>query len=174
MFQVNDVIVYGNHGVCRVTKIGTLALSMVDKEKLYYSLCPVYQKETIIYAPVDYNGKVMRPVLSRQEAEELIDQIPQLDCVWVVNEKERETQYRETLKTCDCRELVKMIKTLYLRRQERLRAGKKMTALDERYFSMAEERLYGELAFALDMEREKVCRFITDSIEGKGIMVTDR
>ena len=37
MFQKNDLIVYGNTGICRVEEIGTPeSLPGVDKGKLYY------------------------------------------------------------------------------------------------------------------------------------------
>ena len=35
MFNVNDMVVYGNQGVCEIVNIGTLSMSMVDKKKLY-------------------------------------------------------------------------------------------------------------------------------------------
>ena len=53
MFAVGDYIIYGNHGVCRVEKIGTVSLSMADKNKVYYTLRPVYKSEAVVYAPVE-------------------------------------------------------------------------------------------------------------------------
>lgn len=164
MFQVNDLIVYGNHGVCKITDIGTISMSMVDKNKQYYTLRPVYQHETVVYAPVDNGKTIMRLIISKEEAERLIDDIPRIESVWIGNEKEREVQYRASLRTCDCKELIKIIKTLYKRKQSRIENGKKVTAVDERYFRIAEEQLYGELAIALEMEKEKVGPYITDCI----------
>lgn len=47
-----------------------------------------------------------------------------------------------------CGNLVKIIKNMYLRRQERISSGKKATVLDDRYFKLAEDKLYSELVFA--------------------------
>ena len=167
MFQVNDLIVYGNHGVCKVEDVGTLSISMADKHKQYYTLRPVYQREAVIYAPVDNNKTIMRFVLSKEEVENLIQDIPNIESAWVGNERERETQYRTALQTCDCRELVKIIKTLYHRKKSRIQDGKKVTVVDEKYFRQAEEQLYGELAFALEMPKDEVGAYIADSIEQK-------
>lgn len=167
MFQVNDVVIYGNHGVCRVIGRGFLSISVADKEKEYYTLRPLYQKEAVIYVPVGGNKTVMRPVISKEEAERLIRDIPTLDALWTANERERESQYRTALKSCDCRELVKMIKALYERRSSRLKDGKKATAVDERYFRMAEEQLYQELAYTFGMEKEGVGPFIAGCIREK-------
>lgn len=164
MFVAEDYIIYGNHGVCKVETIGTVSLPMVDKNKIYYTLRPVYKNDAVIYAPVENAKAVMRPVLTREEAEMLIQEIPQLESVWITNEKEREFQYKAALRSCDCRELIRIIKTLYGRKMNRLRDGKKVTVVDERYFRQAEEQLYGELAFAMDMERSQMADYLTERI----------
>lgn len=60
--------------------------------------------------------------------------------------------------------LVGIIKTLYLRKQERVDAGKKNTAVDERYFKLAENHLHSELAFALQIEKANVNEIILKHI----------
>lgn len=55
---------------------------------------------------------------------------------------------------------VKIIKTIYIRMQDRIASGKKITASDKKYFRMAEGRLYGELAISLDMNKEDVTDYI--------------
>jgi len=39
--------------------------------------------------------------------------------------------------------------------------------VDERYFRAAEEQLYGELAYALGIDKAQVADYITDSIMEK-------
>lgn len=56
-------------------------------------------------------------------------------------------------------------KNIYLHKQTRLEQGKKVTAVDDKYFKMAEDRLYGELAIALGMNKDNVKEYIFDSIE---------
>ena len=139
MFQVNDVVIYGHHGVCEITNVGTLKMPMADQEKLYYTLRPVYHKESSVYAPVENRKIVMRSVITKEEA----------------------------MQPCDCEELVKIIKTLYLRKQQRLGSGKKVTVVDEKYFRQAEDKLYEELAYALGMEKKQVGTYISQHMEEK-------
>lgn len=167
MFQVSDRVVYGAYGVCTVTAVGELSISMADRHRQYYTLCPVYQKEAVVYVPVDSFKVKMRPVLSRKEADELIAEIPEIDTIWIANEREREGQYKKALLSCDCRELIKTIKTIYKRKQARVNSGKKVASVDERYFQQAEEQLYGELAYVLEMEREEVEPYIKDCVMKK-------
>ncbi len=164
MFEIGDYIIYGNHGVCEVQDIGTISLAMVDRKKRYYTLRQVYKNEAVIYAPIDNPKTLMRYIMTKEEAEKLINEIPKLETVWIANEKEREIQYKSALKTCDCRELIRIIKTLYQRKLERIKDGKKVTVLDERYFKLAEEQLYSELAFVMDLERNKVEEYLTSRI----------
>ena len=167
MYNVNDMVVYGNQGVCEVVNIGTLSMSMVDRKKKYYTLRPVFQREAAVYVPVDNVTAVMRPVISKEEAEELISKIPDIDYAWISNEEERETQYKDALRTCDCEELVKMIKTLFKRKKTRLDEGKKVTVVDERYIRQAENQLYEELAYALGIDKKEIGARVAKSISGK-------
>ena len=56
------------------------------------------------------------------------------------------------------------MKTLYIRRQKRLEEGKKTTAVDDRYFKLAENQLYGELAFALKVKKSELNGIIEQNI----------
>lgn len=165
MFQKGDNIVYGSSGVCEVVDIGTMNMTGAKKGRLYYTLLPVYSNGSRIYTPVDNDKIVMRSILTREEALEKIDSIPEIEPLWIVDEKKREESYKEAVKTCSFENLIKIIKTLYLRRQSRLAGGKKLAAIDERYLKMAEESLYGELAISLDMPKEEMEQFITNHVE---------
>lgn len=156
MFQIGDLIVYGNTGVCVVEEIGPLDIPGVSKDRLYYTLRPYYDSKVRIFTLVDSTKVVMRPILNREEAVHLIEEIGEIDMLGISNEKKRSEEYRLSLQKCDCKELVRIIKTIYFRVQKRKAAGKKITSQDEKYFHLAEENLFGELAVSLGMDREKV------------------
>ena len=69
------------------------------------------------------------------------------------------------MKTNSCREWVKIIKTIYQRKQRRLEAGRKVTAVDAKYFRIAEDNLYGELAISLNMAKDQVEDYIIKEME---------
>ncbi len=165
MFKAGDYIVYGNVGVCKVETVGPLAIGMQGKD--YYTLVPVYGKKSRLYTAVDSGKVVMRPVMAREELDELIEEAVDMDTLWITDEKKREEVYKEAMRTCDCREWMKMIKTLQIRKMERISRGKKATSSDERYLHLAEDNLYGELAFSLKMPKEQVADFIMGKIQEK-------
>lgn len=160
MFEVGEYVVCGNKGVCVVEKITTLDIAGVDKERKYYILKPKYQMGSTVYVPVDSAKDSLRRVIRREEAQKLIDAIPDVPLLAITNEKLSEQIYRECLKSGNCEEWVRILKTIWRRKQERLQAGRKVTAVDAKYFHMAEESLYGELAVALDLNRDEVEAYI--------------
>lgn len=165
VFQVGQLIVYGNTGVCRVEKIGPPDLVGAAEGVDYYTLSPYYSKNSRIFTPCDNDKVVMRPVISKREAKKLVDDIPEIKLLSIVDEKTREERYKETMRSCDCREFVSIIKTIHERKIQRLAEGKKVTASDEKYFNMAEDKLYGELAIALEMDKIKVKEYIKEKVE---------
>ncbi len=160
MYQVGDFIVYGMSGVCKVLEIGSMNLSGIDSDKLYYTLLPVYTKGSRVFTPVDNQKVIMRPVISKTEACRLIDNMQSLKLIEADDDKHREAAYKEALKSCDCREWVRIINTTKQRKQERLSQGKKMSACDERYLKQAQDSLFGELALTLKIEKNEVEDYI--------------
>ena len=164
MFSIGEYVICGNKGVSVVENITTLDINGVDKLRQYYILKPVYLSGSTVYVPVDAPGD-MRSILTRYEAERLIDAIPDIPLLTITNDKMTEQIYRESMKTGDCQEWVRVLKTIYMRKQKRLQMGRKVTALDEKYCRMAEQSLYGELAIALNLSRDAVEGYITEEIE---------
>lgn len=165
MYELGDYIVYGNHGVCRVEDIGILNITGVDDSIVCYTLQPVFSKASTLYTPV-HNDKVsMRKVISSEEAQELIDRIPQIPLLKIECDKQREDVYKEALKKHNCMDWVKIIKTLYARRQERLAQGKKLTFTDEKYLNIARDFLFGELSIAMEMDKDEVENLVMERLE---------
>ncbi len=165
MFEIDDYIIYGNHGVCKVVEIGGLDISGFDKSKECYTLQPVFSKASTLYTPVDNEKVLMRKVISSDEAQDLIDRISDTELLWIENDKQREEAYKDALRTHDCTQWVRIIKTLFVRKQERLLAGKKLTFTDEKYLGIAKDCLYGELSIALDREKDDVEELVLDCLE---------
>ncbi len=156
MFEIGEYIVYGMNGVCRVEEIGTMNLGGIDSDKLYYTLLPLYAKGSRVFTPVDNQKVIMRNVITREEACSLIDEMKDVELIEVTDDKHRELAYKEALKTCDCREWIRIINTILKRKEERLAQGKKMSACDEKYLKQARDNLYGEFALSLTMEKDEV------------------
>lgn len=165
MFSIGQNVICGNKGVCTIEDITTLDISGVDKAKKYYILKPKYISSSTVYVPVDSAMTSMRTVLTKEEADELIRSIPRIPVIEIENEKLLEQNYKSCMKTNCCDEWVKLIKTIYERRQRRIQLGRKETAIDSKYFKIAEDVLYGELAVALEMEKSQVGQYIVSQLQ---------
>lgn len=141
------------------------ALNTGVKGRIYYTLIPYYVKGSSVYTPVDSEKVIIRPVMTKEEVMDLINDIKNIDTLWVKDEKKREETYKKAIRSCDARELVKIIKTIYLRQKSRIEEGKKMTYSDEKYFRLAEDNLYGEVAVALSMTKEEAKAFVEQKVE---------
>ncbi len=165
MFEKNQLIMCGGHGVCRVVNVTGNPIDRLDKVRKFYVLEPVFEKASTVYMPVDNDKVIMRRIMSKGEAEELIDNISQIETVWIKEEKTREQMYKEAIRTYDCESLVRIIKTLYQRKQSRIKEGKKVLSSDEQYLRKAEALLYSEMSLALDIPKEEVEGYISDAVK---------
>lgn len=165
MYSVNDTILYGSHGVCRVAGIETKDFGGNLAE--YYVLRPVYSENSTIYVPVS-NEKLagkMRRVLTSGEIDQIIRAMPYEESAWVEDESERKEKYKEILAQGDRMELVKMIKALYYHQREQQAKGRRLHTADEHFFKEAEKLLYDEFALVLHIKPEQVLPFIMEQVE---------
>ena len=165
MVQKGDLIVYGNTGICRVEEVGTPeSLPGVDKEKLYYKLVPVRSASTI-YTPVD-TSVFMRPVMTKEAADHLIDRIPEIseDSFECRDPRMLAEHYRTSLQTHECEDLIRLIKTVYRKSKKLVQNGKKPGKTDQQYRKRAEELLHEELSVALGISFDEVPAYIEQRI----------
>lgn len=165
MFGKGEFVVCGSKGVCTVENITKLNMPGVDREREYYVLKPVYNFGTTVYIPVDSGKESMRGVLSASEANKLIRRMDDIAPIAIANDKLLEQEYRGCMRTNLCEEWVRILKTTYQRKVKRQEMGRKVTAVDAKYSRIAEESLYGELAVALGIPREKVPDYIEKAME---------
>ena len=156
MFGIGDLVVYGGEGVCRVTEIGIPAIAGADKQRQYYTLAPLYRTGHVM-TPVDTNV-LMRPVMTADQAAELLSELPDMEPEAPPESGMRATRdhYHDVVTSYDCRKMARLIKYTARRRKWALTHGKKVSQLDERFTKRAQDQFYGELAAALDIPRDQV------------------
>ena len=160
MYSVGDKIIYGENGVCTVESIGPISTSGPQKDRVYYHLRPLIGSGTY-FTPVD-SAAYMRPVMSREEAEALIDAMPGI--APAVCEDNRfnhvDAFYKELFKQHSCEALVSIVKGLHCRMAERKTKSSRAEATMKR----AKDMLHGELSVALGMDIRDVEGYILERI----------
>ncbi len=164
MFNIDDYVIYGGNGVCKVIDIGIPDIRSFDSDKEYYTLEPVYENGKI-FAPVDNNKVVMRKVITKEEADNLINSIPTVEVNWVEDMKDRDSQFKDIIRNYDCRGFIKIIKTIIERKKKCTSDGKKLSVSDANYLKRAQEYLCGELAIALNIPKDMVDGYIKNRLK---------
>lgn len=159
MFHIGEFVQYGCSGVCCVEDIVEGRDGLQNGRK-YYLLVPVNHAGGRIYTPVNNEKVVMRRILSAEEIDALVQEIPDLPLLTIRDERSREQCYKEAVNSCSCQEWIRLLKTLYERKRLREAQGKKVTSTDERYMKNTEDKLFGEFAASLGKDRSDVKSYV--------------
>lgn len=163
MLKIGEKVVYGKTGVCIVQ--GQCEKELVrNQKKLYFVLKPLGNENNTIYAPAEGNKVFIRPIITKDEADELILRIPQIteDCENIELDRE---QYEAMIATHNCEDLVGLTFRLYNKKKTALENRKKPGFIDERYMALAEKLLFGELAAALEIPFDQVKNYIGEKLK---------
>ena len=164
MFDIGDLLFYGTNGVCRVSEICASPFDSNDPRQ-FYKLAPIAENTSlVIYTPVDNTQVIMRPLISKDEAEALVARIPDIEKVVVAVEKHRKEAYRDTIREGDPEGYVKIIKTVRARREYFKRTRRRVPDLDNDFEHTARVCLYGELSTVLGVSREEISRIVLEGI----------
>lgn len=161
MYKINDKIIYKRE-VCIINEIKEKFHNNTD----YYCVSPLSDKTLTLNIPI--NSPQIRNILTKQEALNIIEKIPNIEEI-KSDEKSLENIYKDLLSTDKEEDLVRIIKTTYLRNKNRLESGKKIGDKDDVYFKKAESLLYYSLSTSLNMTYEDCKEFIINSIEQKEV-----
>ena len=155
---------YGSFGICKITAIEKRAFTGEEQE--YYILKHINSEKNIFYVPTNNDTALskMHPICSKAEVDELISHMNSEGLIWIDNDIKRKEEYSRIIKDADKHEIIRLIKTLYLRRKELAESGKKLRSTDENYLSLAENLLFEEFAYALDIDKSEVVEYIEKHI----------
>lgn len=160
MYQIGDMVVYGGSGVCQVTAVGPLACQPGSRRP-YYTLRPLHGTE-IIYAPVDCKVSI-RPMLTAEEAELLIRQLPAVPAENLEgssNVQLLSRRYQDAFRSNSCLDLIKLLKTIHQKDSAARREGKRPGKVEGHFRKRAEELLYGEFSATLHIPMDEVPSYI--------------
>ena len=168
MFQPGELVVYGTTGVCRVEAVTRLNAAGPDRDKQYYQLNPLHQ-DGVIYTPVDNPKVAIRPIITQEEAEALIDLIPSMEAeIYHAPTLQALAQhYQSTVRSHDCRDLIGLMLSIYAKQKEAEAHKRRLGLVDERYRKQAERLLHGELSVVLGIPFEEVPTYIARRISAK-------
>lgn len=149
-FNKGEYVIYGKVGVCLVLDCCFQSFGK-DTGEQYYALKPKNDPRSTLYVPCG-NEKLMarlRPLLTKEEIDEILQGVSPDDFPWNEDKNERTSFYRTVLSSFDHRQLVRLIRTLYAKKEEKARLGKKLFALDETVLADAVRLVEDEFSLVL-------------------------
>lgn len=164
MYNVNDTVVYGSNGVCVITAIEERDFSGENIE--YYILQPVGSPRNTFYVPTTNSvlTNKLKKIYSRNEIDSLISTMSGKSSLWIDDAVKRKEVYRKIIEDGNRNELFCMIKTLYEKHTELVQQHRKLYSTDEKFLKAAENILYDEFAYSLNISRDEVPDYIKKHI----------
>ena len=167
MFQKDDYVFYESGGICKIVDVQVSPLDSMPQGQSYYVLQSVYENNGIMYIPVNSDRIFLRRILSRREADLLLDEIEQIEEIDESNAKLLRNKYIEAMHTHLPKEWVRIIKTVYKRTNSNALHPVRISDTERSFDENAKRYLYAELALAYGIETVDVEAFITNRIEQK-------
>jgi len=165
MYQIGEKVVYGVHGVC---KVADQEERMIDRKKrIYLVLEPMGQDGSRYLVPTHNEAAMakLRPMLSAQELETLIQSDEVRSEGWIRDENQRKQIYRELIGCGDRVKLMQMVHALYDHKATQTAAGKKVHLCDDNFLRDAEKLLAGEFAIVLGMEQDEAKQYVRSHLK---------
>ena len=116
--------------------------------------------ESAVAEKTDAMERIIREVSTKEELSELMERMPYIQTIQAPNGKVRKELYELSMKKYDDVEWVKVIKSVYLRMEDR-----RYEDFEPGYMEKAKQFLYGEIAVRFEIPYEEVEQFVNDTIK---------
>lgn len=158
MYKIGEYVVY-KKDVCKIIDIRKNHFNNED----YYIMVPANDSSLKIDIPTANRCNFIRDIISKEEVLKLIRKIPTISLI-KIDDKLLEQEYKALISNGNHEDLIKIIKTTYLRNKDKIENKKKISEKDNHYFEQAEKYLYSEFSVALNMSYEDTKQFVIDEV----------
>lgn len=134
---------------------------ILSEEDGIYRLEPVGDSSIKYRVPKD--SELLKELITKEKVDSLLQEIPEIDII-ENNEKQIELIYKDLMNRGTHEDLIKIIKTTFVRNQARAIKNKKLSEIDTLYFNRAEKYLYEEIGVALGLNMEEARDYIIEKL----------
>lgn len=160
-FSIGDYVMYGSSGVCRISGLEKHNFDG-QHETDYISLVPVSSASSKYYIPKKNSDSKIRSLISKEQINQLIDEIPDTAATWFSDSHERKNAFSSIIKSDDYKQIISMIKALHMHKD--LNKRKKLNSSDENFMRKAESLMYQEFSIVLGISQDDVTDYISKRI----------
>ena len=156
MYKIGDYVIYLKD-VCKIFDIKEKYMNDTD----YYILVPINDESLKLSVPV--TNETLKNLPSLNEVNAMLDNICNISVLTEEN-KQLEDEYKKLISSGSYEDLIKVIKTAYLRNKKRLDNKRSISSKDKNYMEMAEKHLIPELAIVLDMSIDETEQYVINKL----------
>lgn len=143
----------GDYIICRSG--GIWSVSKKDNGQLYLS---EHGQDASKILP-ENSEEIIRKIVSKKDVLDIVSRIPYIRTIQAPNDRIRMELYEDAMREYDEIEWVKIVKTIYLRQQE-----KRIAPAEAEYADKAKGYLHGEISVILNIPMDEVNGYIASSV----------
>ena len=157
MLKVGDYVIYQEQ-VCQIKEQKINEFTNLES----FILVPVTDSSLKLNVPV--NNPNIKNLMTKEEIKNLIALMPSIPLI-DIEDKLLENEYKRLYHSGIKEDLIRIIKTTYKRNQDRLNNNKKISEKDNKYFTLAENLLYSEIATVFGISLEEAKEYILANVQ---------
>jgi len=155
----NNVLVHKIHGLCEIID----EIEMGGKK--YFKVRVFNESSLVIYCPIDKKDEILRPLLTKDEADDLLRYMKTITEVEYDFSKKRRTLFKEMYYSGDIKNIAYLARVLFLLKEYKKEKNQDLGLEDNKIFENASKMLHDEFAVVYDINRENIEEFINKRIE---------
>ena len=167
MCQIGEKVVHINGGVFIVKEEKIMNYGFGDIN--YLILKPYYtddsNKTLVVYVPEDKKDELIRKIMSREEALQIIENLKKIEPIWYQDLKIRKEKFGELVKSRNINDICVVVKSLYVKQLELQENNKSLNLLDFDYLNKLKKGIEEELAISLNMSINEINDYIANMIK---------
>lgn len=160
MFKVNDSVIHCREGLSTIVSMSNM------NGKDYFLVSVNRNSGETIYVPVDTASSIIRPLMDKKAADELLLYIKKIKKEFNTNTKQRRDAYKKMLSSGSVKEIAYLYRQLYF--YEKIGGENnteiKLGPVDIDMLSYAQNMLMDEFALSYNVKREEVKDFVEKRI----------
>ena len=157
MFKIGDYVIYKRE-VCKISDIKNNKFTNLE----CYVLNPISDDSLKINVPIN-NKEDLRSIMTKEEINKLIQEIPKIEPI-KIDSHSIDHVYKDLFHSKKHEDLIKIIKTTYLKNEERTKENRSIGQKDKEYFDKAEKYLYNEIAVALNISFDDAKEYVIKKV----------
>lgn len=165
MYNPEDLVVYGIHGVCQVKELERMTVG--GKVAEFLVLEPLNQEGARFMIPADNPAALEKisPLMTPEKLEQLLTSENVHSGQWQPVDNLRKQNYKDLISGKDREKLLREICTIYKHKNMLAAMGRKNRQFDENFLIDAEKRMCGEIAAVMGIPLDAALKYLREKLQ---------